>query len=360
MIKSQRRNADNWSMTPRRLSARAIAGLTAVAVLSIAAPAVALPSNTTRVAGVNRYATAAELVAGRWSEGVNAVYLVNGSSFADALSAAPAAGSAEGPVLLTAQDALPPETAAALEELRPATVVVVGGPAAVSEAVFEAVREFTPGTVTRVAGADRYATSAALSRAAFPDLPDALRTVFVASGESFADALGGSAAASGDPSTPLLLTARDVLPTATASELERLDPDEIVIVGGTGAVGAGVEQALRAIAPVTRHAGVDRYETAAIIAEETFRSVPEVLVATGTGFADGLVAGALGAPLLLVPRGSVPERVLDALEEIVPAKVTVLGGTAVVTDEQATVIGEKVLALRDTDEPPDTQTPPEG
>ncbi len=64
-------------------------------------------------------------------------------------------------VLLTAPDALPAATRDALERLAPRDVVVVGGPRAIAPAVVAEV-EALGATVTRLAGPDRTATSAAL------------------------------------------------------------------------------------------------------------------------------------------------------------------------------------------------------
>jgi putative cell wall-binding protein len=82
--------------------------------------------------------------------------------------------------------------------------------------------------VTRLAGSDRYATSAAISGASFsPGVP----VVYVAVGTGFADALS-VAPVGGVVGAPVLLTRTDSLPSVVAKELDRLDPDRIVVVGG--------------------------------------------------------------------------------------------------------------------------------
>jgi putative cell wall binding repeat protein len=74
--------------------------------------------------------------------------------------------------------------------------------------------------VVRYAGADRYATAAAVSAAAFnPGVPVA----YVAIGNNFPDALAGGAAAAVNGGPVLLLSAAGV-PDATAAELDRLNP----------------------------------------------------------------------------------------------------------------------------------------
>jgi len=84
-------------------------------------------------------------------------------------------------------------------------------------------------TVTRVWGPDRFRTAAALSQHTWPTGSPA--TVYVATAFDFPDAL-----AAGGATGPILLTRTDRLPTPTLTELQRLNPTEVVIVGGTAAV----------------------------------------------------------------------------------------------------------------------------
>jgi len=92
-----------------------------------------------RVAGESRFATAAQVSAAAFRPGVPVAYLATGADFPDALGGGAAAGALGGPVLLTGPDALPAATAAELARLRPARIVVVGGAAAVSDAVLDEV-----------------------------------------------------------------------------------------------------------------------------------------------------------------------------------------------------------------------------
>ncbi|WP_432486645.1 cell wall-binding repeat-containing protein [Kineococcus sp. SYSU DK018] len=89
-----------------------------------------------RLAGLDRYETAAAVSAAAWDHDTAlVVFLASGTSLPDALAAGPSTlGS--GPMLLTERDSLPAATRAELERLRPCYVVAVGGTASVSEAVF--------------------------------------------------------------------------------------------------------------------------------------------------------------------------------------------------------------------------------
>ena len=83
--------------------------------------------------------------------------------------------------------------------------------------------------VSRVAGADRYGTSAAVSAGAFPP---GVPVAYIATGATFPDALSGAAAA-GALGGPVLLTAPDAIPSAVHTELKRLKPAKIVIARRT-------------------------------------------------------------------------------------------------------------------------------
>ena len=154
---------------------------------------------------------------------------------------------------------------------------------------------------TRLEGEDRYATAAAISVAGHPGA--GVPVVYVASGSDFADALSAAPAAA-HRGGPLLLVTRDGVPEATAAELVRLAPQEIVIVGGEGAIGAAVANELAAIATTRRIGGVDRYDTSRRLVDDAFGTVHVAYLATGLDFPDGLsagaAAGALDAPVLLV------------------------------------------------------------
>ncbi|HVM53926.1 MAG TPA: cell wall-binding repeat-containing protein [Acidimicrobiales bacterium] len=160
-------------------------------------------------------------------------------------------------------------------------------------------------TTRRVAGPTRYETAVAVSQHAFPA---GATEVIVASGEAFPDALAAAPAAAAIGAPVLLVPRCCSVPGPVGAELRRLAPDHIHLLGGTAAVSPETEAALRAVAPVTRIAGVDRYRTAEAISQRFFPEASVVFVADGFAFAEvlavGAVAGALGAPILLDGPGS--------------------------------------------------------
>lgn len=215
-----------------------------------------------------------------------------------------------------------------------------------------------PLPVLRLSGADRYATSAAISRDTWSGPP--LRA-YIATGSAFPDALSVAAAAGGSLQTgPVLLVQRDAIPRSVADELQRLRPYRITIVGGAGAVSAGVEQALHRYATtgeVERTAGADRYATSAAIAARFFSpGVKRVFVATGEAFPDALAgasaAGYWSSPLLLVRSGSIPSSVAAELQRLRPASIYLLGGTGAVSvqvEQQLASYSTKVVRLAGSD-----------
>jgi putative cell wall-binding protein len=186
-----------------------------------------------RIAGANRYATAAAISADTFGPTVPVVYIATGESFPDALAGAAAGALEDGPVLLVTKDAIPSETDAELRRLLPQRIVILGGTAAVSTGVESSLALYTlPGQVTRVAGADRYATSVEVSKRTFPDGADA---VYLATGRNFPDALAGGPVAANGPG-PLLLVPGGCMPESVRREVERLTPNRIFLLGGTGAL----------------------------------------------------------------------------------------------------------------------------
>ena len=197
----------------------------------------------TRLAGQDRYATAVAVSQATFPDGnVPVVYIATGLNFPDALAGAPAAALAGGPLLLVTRDTIPAATATELARLKPARIVILGSTGVVSSAVEAALGSYAP-SVTRLAGQDRYATAVAVSQATFPD--GNVPVVYIATGLNFPDALAGAPAAA-LAGGPLLLVTRDTIPAATATELARLKPARIVILGSTGVVSSAVASALPA------------------------------------------------------------------------------------------------------------------
>ncbi|MCD2444058.1 cell wall-binding repeat-containing protein [Agromyces sp. SYSU K20354] len=219
--------------------------------------------------------------------------------------------------------------------LVPAAPVTVAAavPAGLQTAAVQTVPEPIPDGVTRLSGASRYETAVAVSRLHAPGVPVA----FVASGADFPDALAGASAAA-LAGGPLLLTQPTQLPSVVLDELRRLAPARIVLIGGVGAVAAGVQSALHRVAPTTRLAGVDRYATGLAIVRSTFTTSDHAIIATGRAFPDALAAtgaaGSRGAPIVLVDgtRPTVSTATLAQLARLGVRSVSIAGGPGAVSN----------------------------
>ena len=258
-------------------------------------------------------------------------------------------------MLLTRSANLPEETATELARLRPERIVVVGGVDSVSTAVAAQLAPYaTSGQVVRVAGNDHYATSVAISQL----YPAKVATAYLASGEVFPDALAGAALA-GHQGVPLLLTSKTELPSATRAELERLAPQQIIVLGGPGALSDAVLQTAAPFSssPIRRIAGTNRYRTAAAVAAEIKPPASTTYVATGQNYPDALAGAAAaardGAPLLLTPSDRVHPATAQALDSQGPQVLYALGGNTVIHPSTVQSLAEYLVSPR----PPQSVTP---
>ena len=290
-----------------------------------------------RVAGTDQYSTAIAVSQG-FAAGVSRVYVVSGTSFADALSAGPAAAHFGGPVLLTTLAALPAGVKAELVRLHPGKVVIVGGTASVSAAVAAELAGIAP--VVRLAGADRYATSRLVAADAFGNLA---ATAYVATGADFPGALAAASAAARVGAPVLIMPTGGILPDfATVTLLRALHTKTVKIAGGTSDVSSITEFWLRLQlggAAVTRYGGADRYATNAALNLNAFTSATTVYLASGTSYQDALVgsalAGAKSAPLYLTPATCVPRATLTAITRLGATRVVLIGTSTALTSEVA-------------------------
>ena len=216
--------------------------------------------NQARMAASDRYALSAEIARdvasyparnGQLDEVILALGDAADPSRAwpDALAATALAARAVAPILLVQADMLPEAVAAVLGDFRPSRITVVGGTAAISDAVAGAAAGAAGGAeIRRLAGANRYATSVAVAAAAVEAGLDA-PSVWVATGRNFPDALaaGPAAAAAGAPL--LLVDGTDLAGSPESSAWLRDNPvGLLVIVGGEAVVSPQVAEATAAAA----------------------------------------------------------------------------------------------------------------
>lgn len=352
----------------RRLAASvtfaAVAGGLALPLLATPAGAIQ-ETATSRLQGQDRYSTAAAVATDTFPDGADSVVLATGENFPDALAANGLAGALGAPILLTPTAALSDATEGALTTLAPTTIYVMGGTAAVSQAVEDELD--ADYTVVRVEGVNRWETAAAAA-AAIADTDDGLPvttddglgstedgvTAVLANGRNYPDAVsGGPIAFAGR--FPVLLTEADGLPEATATALEERGIEHVVILGGTAVVNDSIKTALETDGYSTeRLAGNDRFATNVKVNEFAASDLgfggSTAYLSVGSGstkaFADALsggpVAGTNTAPLVLTAPTSLPGPTQsylaangNAIDEIIA-----IGGTAAISDATLTAAAE--------------------
>ena len=163
----------------------------------------------------------------------NTVFLANGMTFPDALSAGPAATGYFAPVLLSNGTKVPAVVnsyVSGRSQIR--KVNAVGGSAAT------AMRSFGAKAGVAATGADRYETSAVVAQTWFPDGA----VVGYASGENFPDAVTGGAFMS-NWYGPLMLVRSATVPSPVGSTAlaYRASTDQTVTFGGTGVISTTVQ-----------------------------------------------------------------------------------------------------------------------
>jgi putative cell wall-binding protein len=198
-------------------------------------------TSVVRVGGANRFETAAaikaqiEKLTGKSS---SAVYIVNGNTFADAMSVAPLAAKQIRPILL-ASSSLPTSTAQALSGVTTATIV--GGVAAVPATVSDAIAKHVTTVTARMAGVYRYATSVAVvgaDKAAGMDVDK----LWLATGTDWPDAIAAGVSVARNGGVLLLVPPADLGTSASKTYLTGLGAAaSVTLLGGPAAISLNVE-----------------------------------------------------------------------------------------------------------------------
>ena len=330
-------------------------------------------------AGSHRYNTAVALAKKFAADegSISTVIIASGETQVDAVTASGLAGTLDAPVLLTRSSQLPHNVARFIDEQNVTDVVVVGGTASVPDAIVTAIESLgTRPSVKRVSGANRYATAAAIGS----ELGDPNPT-WCGSSQPAAILVNGGDAGRADAvisgplayrlGLPILLTMADEVPESTEAFLTDNKVERVVIVGGAGAVSAGVVNTLIediGVVNVQRISGGSAAATSVMVAKEMLGTCAAVLStnpdlvalvnrdATADGIAAAPVLGrGLGdgraVPILLVG-DELPAAVSDYLASTAEARpghgkthqrIVAIGGTAVVSNS---VMADAVAAAK--------------
>lgn len=198
----------------------------------------------------------------------------------------------------------------------------------------------------RLAGKDRIDTAI---EQALKGWPEGAGTVVLARSDHFPDALAGAPLAA-QYDAPILLTSSQALEARVAEAIITLGPEKVILLGGEGALSQQISARLEDLGwdseRQIRVSGLNRYETAANIALATAGtaqsssadlagSIEAVALATGQNFPDALsiasVAGIKQMPILLTEAKTLPRETLEALKDLNPQKVYLIGGEGAIS-----------------------------
>ncbi|MCS5718983.1 cell wall-binding repeat-containing protein [Herbiconiux sp. CPCC 205763] len=209
-----------------------------------------------------------------------------------------------------------------------------------------------PGVTTRIAGVDRYAAAVAYSGIQFPPYSGSGRSVFLAAGAKYPDALSGAAAAA-HVGGPLLLMAADSPSTVflVGSAAQGAGASDIWTIGGPASVSYADSLNVAGLAGTTgpwRVEGEDRYEVSRRTADTFWPDGADtVFIATGENFPDALAAvpaaASQGAPVILVAgsQTELDQSTLAELDKLEPSHVVIVGGPVSVSPGIASQLGAR-------------------
>jgi hypothetical protein len=171
-------------------------------------------------------------------------FIATGMTFADALSSAAAAGASNMGVVLVhgADPAANAATLATLDALGASAVNIAGSVASVSSGIQSSIAGRYP--VTRFVGEDRFHTSALINTASFANS----KTVYLALGTNFPDALAGGALAAAT-NAPLFIVRDNCIPERIHDVLTAWSPDAVVLFGSEASLNSNVANLSRCAPP---------------------------------------------------------------------------------------------------------------
>lgn len=204
-----------------------IIGGTGVISDNIKAQIESMGIETTRIYGQDRFETSIKVA--KNLKDVSGVVVTNGYGFADALSIATIAAQKGMPIILTDRDDLPAVTKDFLVNKSFNESYVLGGTGVVGIKINSYLKN-----PVRLEGSSRYETNAAVLNY-FTDKFN-YDKVYVASGESYPDALSGSVLAASSNS-PLVLVGNSIDPSVMNSVKAKQDKyNNVIVLGGTAVV----------------------------------------------------------------------------------------------------------------------------
>ena len=276
-----------------------------------------------RISGNNRISTAINL-SRNYFDHANTLVLINSKEYPDSLTAAPLAKALKAPILLNDSNRLDTQVKNEIRRLGVKKVILVGGNNSLAIGIEKDLKIMNL-ELSRIAGKDRYDTSARLAKQ-LVKLTGYSDRAIVASGENFPDALTASSIAAKDD-LPVLLVKSTSIPYYIDEVMKDMGIKKTILVGGNKSIGKNIESELRA---EYRIAGKNRYETANLVREYGYKKPKKIFLTTGESFADALVSSALAAmenaPIQLLNPKNNSDNYIDFTSRENIEDIIVLGG----------------------------------
>ena len=293
--------------------------------------AIGLP-NINRISGRDRYETSAELSNKSFNQS-DTVILTSGEDFPDGLTGSVLASTLEAPLLITAKNKLPEAIEKEIERLKPNTIYILGGKAAISQSVEDSLNNYK---ITRISGKGRIETAEKVAKRI--QFLSNTQQVGLAGSHTFADSLSAAALLSRD-NIPLLLNGPKKLDPVN-EEFLRNNTKSISIFGGNVHLSNELRSSLAKDYLISSYSGKDRYQTSADIASKGFADLSTVILVNGINFPDSLSAGSLAsdlkAPILLASKDYIDPNVLAIAGSA--DNIYIIGGEGAIGQEIITKI----------------------
>lgn len=195
-----------------------------------------------------------------------------------------------------------------------------------------------------VKGSNRYSTAAEISKMNYATGG----TVILVNGDAVADGIAATPLAASENAS-ILLANKDKLPKETANRIREIAPQKVILVGGTNAMSAELEQKIANdySVEVVRIAGKDRYETSFEIAKKLSENGVEIKTAyivSGKGEPDALSvaskAGQEKQPIILTGKDSISPEMYEWLKEQNLENAYFIGGDKVISNKVISSVNE--------------------
>ena len=186
-------------------------------------------------------------------------------------------------------------------------------------------------TVSELRGVNRYETATLISQRT-----DHENVAILVSGNAIVDGLCSSALA-GYYNAPILLTPTEKIDEITINELNRLNIENVIIVGGESVVSNNVIENLKSLGvkKIIRLGGKDRYETSQLVTsyiDKYCYDVKNIIVTDGFGEADCMSASPISVresmPILLINNNN-----LEYVNSLNLSNTYIVGGTGIVSKD---------------------------